>query len=1528
MSEVIVMSPSGQQKALSELLAGRIGKRKAVGVCDTQRLQESAVHLISSHQDLSDLLTEMGSPTYKKPFSSSVSSDQRSFKSPAALPGPFVGYVLQGQASHLGVPVGILSARVAAAQIGQICQSPVDCIPSALLNPDQRERLLSLLCTIKDLLMQSSFCRSVFCQEIWKLHSPPVLEAAWHLHKEVVDLEALLESSPDPKMAEEWLCSGLSLLCQQMDGPPQDPDIPRLILTDILITLIQHGFQRTLNLGKRTEEHKTPQVSRAVLDHMLSWFLNAITEEKQIPCKKLKVAEHWLCAFEGPAHKSSVPLESREQFFNHTLTQVLTFRPLLTVSDAVRMQGDWSFAKACPLLTNLYRRLFVMFSMERLISHLQQVLESQEVNWQHVLTCVSTLVICQTDAQPLIKGLLTQLLTKAFENYELESVITAFLIVRQAALEGPAAFMSYTEWFKVSFGNTTGYHSGSKKSLVFLLKFLSDLVPFEAPQYLKVHIIYPPFLPTKYRPVLLEYISLAKTRLADLKVSIEDMGLYEDLSSVADSSQKQPQFQALQDVEKAIQIFENTGKIPASVIEASIFRRPYYNSRFLPALLAPRPLPIFPDLRMQLIDSLKRSDKIPANVYSGYLQACLQEKQRLIQDPKLWNALPLDIVMIHVHSGQDWRLPWRLSQHFLRAVSECETRTTTTRPARQGEPMETDLSEEPVKHLEAALNDLGLLITDCSRSAAIPAQIALISERLSVLVCSSDIKVAALDLPIQLTFSGTKMDHQDHVVADLLLKSFCKNVMAACSWYPPDRQGVWPSLFVKMLCGHRQVLTAVLRRFVQLICHQGCLLNNAHTLGLAVFAVHLNESKYLLPPLDTTVPSSRDASENANSLSKFWNHLLECTTGESLSFCLRFCTAVVSYTLCKFPLLSQDDVSSYIPPVLIKKIRHALPRECLEARGVASEEEVHGVEASWTLLSNPSMNWKRASLCLWKQHFFSEILRLEIFQFSFRDWLQSEMQIETYKDVLSEAERQDYHCWAVYQCYLPSPTADGGCDGDLEGACTIVVNALVDFWNRFELNSGSSFSGSVFPFHNRTGSADILCRLQEMIYDMELARKMASVQQGCLRPRDHQGHFLFNLFQERLKATGDGRTTGDQLARHQELLMLSRILVALPPSVLMSVRHERKHELVDCSDFFHFVDTELKNICSRGYTLPYNITEHFFRGLLSAILGCEEPAQVVDSALLVCQDECPILLTSLALWWPRLEPVLCCQWNRLFRIPLPQELQRLKEWQDTISQGQYHGDSCFSQPWLSTWERPSFLSTGDAFLPSDVTWVYVAFVYFTVQRRADRGKIGEDLRKLLPDAHELLVPLLFFSVMDVISSRSASKNFKEDTEFRKCLDVCLEILSLLEERGVPWLLLFHPSAKELESHRTLHRSSSEHHLKMLPIAFYSIVPYVQQSLLTREENFLDTAVMMFAGLVHLFLDGDDPGIEQIDSMELIVRSRQYLLSSIPQCPKRSHLQINQLLDACGDFDPEVRAALRNTSMPSPDQTLYDEPILF
>lgn len=49
-------------------------------------------------------------------------------------------------------------------------------------------------------------------------------------------------------------------------------------------------------------------------------------------------------------------------------------------------------------------QLAVIFSVEQLLHHLQQVLETHEVNWKHVLVFVSTLLVYDQSAQSSLSG--------------------------------------------------------------------------------------------------------------------------------------------------------------------------------------------------------------------------------------------------------------------------------------------------------------------------------------------------------------------------------------------------------------------------------------------------------------------------------------------------------------------------------------------------------------------------------------------------------------------------------------------------------------------------------------------------------------------------------------------------------------------------------------------------------------------------------------------------------------------------------------------------------------------------------------------------------------------------------------------------------------------------------------------------------------------------------------------------------------------------------------------------------------------
>ncbi|CAJ0955816.1 unnamed protein product [Ranitomeya imitator] len=787
---------------------------------------------------------------------------------------------------------------------------------------------------------------------------------------------------------------------------------------------------------------------------MLSWFLDRIPEAYSDESYKPGVEQFWLIAYDASRYRVRVIPEFLEDFFTHTLSQTLVFRPKLKVSDAIRLQGGWSFAKTWPLLTTLYRKLFVLLNAEKLLSRIQRVLDTQEVNWHHVLACISCLVVCQPEAQALVKDLLSRLLSQAFETYELEYLITAFLVARQAALEGPAAFMSYTEWFRGTFGSPSSHQSITKKSLLFLLKFLSDLVPYETSQYLKVHILHPPFVAAKLRPLLMEYITLAKTRLADMKVSIEDMGLYEDLSVASDKHQTQPQAQ--QDVEKAVQIFQNTGKIPASVMEASIFRRPYFTSRFLPALLTPRPLPEAADSLMLLIDALRRSDKIPPAVMSSYLDACELEKHRKLEG---------------------------------------------------NEKMEVSLNEEPMARLQAPLWELRSLIADQKPHDEISCQVAVVADRLASALGSANMDDGPVMSQPLFTESVEDLEPQELKVADLLLTCFCQCVMAASSANPPDRQGPWPSLYVKMLCGHPRALSAVLSRILQLLCQQAGLLTDPHVVGLAVFSVHLHECR----------ESFTSPNIEVNALEKFWELVLKPRCMKSASVILRFCTAAVSYTCCRFSLLSPGVSLDCIPPLFMRKLQHLLPRLVLEAREEwLMEEDEEKTHTLYRSMLFPSAGWKEATVRLWHQIHFQKLLTEQTFQLSFRDWLQWEMELGSDKDPLCDTDR-------------------------------------------------SESSVAHQPPHTCTGMADILCRLQELVCDL-----LTQSHSGNLR----QTNFLFNIFHRRLEVSSGSRTSA-QLRRHGDLATCTRILLGLPPAFLIGTSSERGNARLDCEDLFRFINKEL-----------------------------------------------------------------------------------------------------------------------------------------------------------------------------------------------------------------------------------------------------------------------------------------------------------------------------------------------------------------
>ncbi|KAM9048425.1 Fanconi anemia group A protein isoform 3-T3 [Megaptera novaeangliae] len=1349
---------SGPQLDVS---AGRV-RRQQLGPEGEPKVGEPAVRLLRRHLNLGDLVLEVDGPPRKQLCLSRLID----YDGPGAhtdLSSSLIGSALRDQAAQLGVPAAVLSSQVVASGLVQVCEADAGPPPKVLMTPDQRKKLSSLFEIAQNLLAQSMFSRLSFCQELWKVQNSLLLEAVWRLHvQNVVSLQELLESHADSQAVVAWLSRDLRLLCEQTEAPCQHADVARAMLSDFVQMLVLRGFQKNVDVRGTVEPEWMTQVAVAVLERMLASALEALAAGIQEGSAAHKAVSCWFSVFSGHMYRSIISTESPKRFFCHTLTQILTHKPVLKVSDAVQMQREWSFARTPPLLSGLYRRLFVILSPEELVDCLQEVLETREVNWQHVLSCVSTLVICLPDAQQLVNGWVSRLLAHAFESCDLDSMVLAFLVARQAALEGPAAFPSYAAWFQAAFGSARGFHSCSKKALVFLFKFLSDLVPFEAPRYLQVHVLHPPLVPSKYRALLTDYVALARTRLADLKVSIENMGLYEDLSSAGDVTE--PHRQTSQDVEKAIMVFEHTGKIPAAVLEASIFRRSYYLSHFLPALLTPRVLPRVPDSRAVLIESLRRAEKIPPSLYSTYRQACSTVREK-----------PED------------------------AASRRE--------------VEPSCAEEPLGLLTTALRELRASVTDPPQHDALSAQMAVISEQLRSALGLSEDDSDVEGAPVQLSVRAPELRPWEQRVVDLLLTSFCQNLMAASSVAPPDRQGPWAAHFVRTLC-RRRLLPALLSRLCQLLRHQGPSLSASHVVGLAALAVHLGESRSALPEVHVGPPTPA----RGLPVPELFDILLPCRTQESSALCLKFCTAAISYSLCKFSSQSRDILYSCLSPGLIKKFQFIVFRWFSEARDPPSWEDP--ASSPWRPLCLPSADWRRAALCLWKQRTSWELLQREGLRLTYRDWLQLELEIQPEVDSLSDTERRDFHQWAIHQHFLPAPSATGGCDGDLEVACATLVDVLMDFCQSSRSYDHSENSDLVVG--GCTGNRDIFSRLQEMAADLE----QGPAPLGHAAPR---GHFLFGVFCRRLQALARGWDVASRLQRQRELLMCKRILLGLPPSMLVGSPRLEQLAAPDCGDFFHLVNSELRNFSHDG-ALTHDITAHFFRGLLNACSRSRDPSLAADLTLTACQTQCPLLLTSALLWWPHLEPELHHRWRRCSQSPLPTELRRLQEAQH------------FAASVLSPLVAPP--APGPA-------WLCAAALHFVI-RRAGKESIRQELGQLDSQGEELLVFLFFFSLMGLLSSHLTPQAIGS----LKALDVCAEVLGCLQRKRISWLPLFELTEADAGLGRTLLRLAPDHQVRLLPVAFYSLLSYFDKDALLQEDAFLHVAVNMYLKLVGLFVAGE------------------------------------------------------------------------
>ncbi|KAG7281529.1 hypothetical protein CRUP_007563 [Coryphaenoides rupestris] len=485
------------------------------------------------------------------------------------------------------------------------------------------------------------------------------------------------------------------------------------------------------------------------------------------------------------------------------------------------------------------------------------------------------------------------------------------------------------------------------------------------------------------------------------------------------------------------------------------------------------------------------------------------------------------------------------------------------------------------------------------------------------------------------------------------------------------------------------------------------------------------------------------------------------------------------------------------------------------------------------------------------------------------------------------------------ECYLPGPVEQGGCGGDMRTLCTLVFSAIMDHQagspRDFLSNRSLKRSGQRIP---DTGSClpDILARLQELVYEMQLSGH---------RGREEVCHFLFELLSVRCSSSGtsDSECISRELRLQQTLHAWNRVLLALPAELFVVVRNADERWTVDFTSSIEHVNGYQKRLCSPAAVLPYHVTSHLLRGMLSASARCARSSLAeVNRAWSEIPLRCPLLLVSTVRWWGRLSPMLSSVWQRL------RDEDSLPELLRTIT-------ACVH------WAQRSQQAPLSLPPPAAPALLLAASLHLAWGGQgAPRGKRSQAFRETLEtlghhrDEHgtQVLVFLLFISVTDMLSSIL----YPEEACGQGCKDMSRDVLPLLLN-SPDWHVVFKTPPTDQGPYQAVTMATLDEYNRLRPLAFYSLLPEQHPELLKRAlgcPGFLHTAVLCYAALFQLFLDGHTPHPitePHMEPSQILGQARQFLLSAISQSPPTalSSTQLSQLESLCAELDPEVAAAL-------------------
>ncbi|XP_078690208.1 Fanconi anemia group A protein-like isoform X3 [Branchiostoma floridae x Branchiostoma belcheri] len=1453
-----------RKRRLEDLLATRTPSTDHLTGNSRALLNQAVFQLIDHHQDLNQLLREAtivhgktGSEDVEIPTSNSgPASNETDSLNPTVL--SCMNY-LKHSVSQNGSGTGQVSTRSCVEGLKATLRVS-GTSTTVLLTQEQRKQVQSLLTAVQALQKDQSFSRSHFIKCLTTEVALP-LELVWCLHQTAgIPLSSYLACNVGKPKAMSTFVQ--SVVQAYFCGSKEDRLVRRDIITGILGSLISYAYTEKRGKAEEASAKGLRKASVVLLDKIIMGLI--VREEGLVGDEntRLKLGEVLY-------HHGNVSQDALQQFCIRQLNAAFAHNPTPSVWEVVSAQSGWTYASLPVHIKDLYTQILVLLTPEGVTQQLEYVMDKEQVNWQAVLSFVSVFLTCCNNGPACLKGLIDKLINQSLESNNCPHLLVAFLLARQAGQEGPHVFPPYSQWFQHNFGGSSSPHAASVRTFSCLMRLLSDMVPHETPQCLKVHVLHPPHVLPRSRAQLSDYISLAKTRLADLGESIEESSIYED-GSTDRQGKTDRSLQAANDVERAMAQFEKTGKVPANVIEASIFRRPYYIGRFLPALLAPRTLPDVPDTRIQFIDALKRSEKIPVNMYTAYTEGCRREATQLLEGVFEGDEQE------ELFEPQD-QLRHSLDKFPAAVVAFIQTASTTTATNAEVTPLLSVISEKLTLVLET-----------------LPGH-------------SSHPEVVELDI------SHPQLDSSLLKVVDLLLNTFCKTVAASSAIISekPDIAASsttdWAAQFVSMLSRHTALLPALHVRLWHFISKQGPDLDLHHVHGLAAFLFQLGSQQTLFPKVQVPGCSSPYAVALTGTLC--------CRTGEDMLYCLKFCTAYLEHAAhVDNSFISSHTLAekrTFIPPPIVHKFLYLVPRLLGSDVGAPGSKPGRGVTMDTQYFFRRSRDevkaedWQilMAAAQIYHSEFFIQILSTETQKFSLKDWMKLELQVNPMQDVLCQIARQEYHLWVLHY-FLPLPAQEGGCGGSYTQAAEDMVHSLLDDFNRLHtLDRGDDHDHTrqLCQHCDRTMQSvgcfsELTCFLQELLPLVSLDQ--TSSQSGS-RTKSPDS-WMLGILSDRL-----GQESGDinRLAlEEQETCNFLRLCMSLPAEYLYGVSPQDRLSSEALSAVAGFINTLLRNHVGQSSCLPFDVTSYLTRGALKVVTSQSDGSDG-EKWLEQLLTASPLLKASLLAWWTQLKPLvshMCCG-SKEGQLPASvRRVDAFSQWTTSILDDQ-----------TSARVAPGM---GDA--RSDTRLVAAALFHgLNTKCRSDTvdpsstAKVMKGIQALGEPVGEkvasclLLMIMLHLSVVDFSSQEPKPANS-------------------------PWvklaqsLLNTYPGSLEVfadtENPSTQPRLCPDRMYQLVPVMFFRTLVACPVDIL-QNPRFLPTALSM-----HLKVNGlyQSVGAEevwggakatyrgQILTLDLMGQITRIPMHCIPQCSEESLRQLD--MDVLAKCDPDIQHQVKKT----------------